>query len=349
MIPHNRLTFGSEEVQAVADVVESGSWSGGPQVKLLEQTLARLSGRTGAVCVGSGLGAIRLALLCLDINAGEEVIVPAYSCVSLANAVLSIGARPIPVDVSRHNWNVDLEAVAKARNDKTKAIIAVHTFGALVDIDRLKILDLPVIEDCAHALGLTVNGKPVGGQGDIAVCSFYATKLLGGGEGGAVLTNDESQDHFVRQWRDCNNQPPSPTRLNDKMNDLEAALVCAQIERLDTLVESRQELARRYDGILQPMAEETNAFYVPEFSTERIWYRYIVEMRDLMAVEVIQQLRDFNVRAESPVINWVDGICEDEFPVSNCAWRHIVSLPLFPTLTEAEQDHVCSSFEKILR
>jgi dTDP-4-amino-4,6-dideoxygalactose transaminase len=346
-VPHNRLTFDDAEVEAVADVVRSGQWAQGPLVAELERELARMAGVQYAVCVASGLSALRLALGALQISSGDSVLVPAYSCVALANACLSWAARPLPVEIEGTSWNISVSACALASAEsRPKAIIAVNTFGVPADLSFCEITDVPVIEDCAHAFGLEFDGCRLGGRSEIGVLSFYATKLLGGGEGGAVLTNSSSVHEFVRSARDYSDQPPDAQRLNDKMTDLEAALVLAQLNRLPSMIARREALARRYIELLHDYAAEHQTFRLPKPDRNRVWYRFVVEMVGRSAHSVVGALYKEGVNAALPITDWRTGT-ESSCPIADRAYRSLVSLPLYPSLTEEEQGHVVRSFLKV--
>ncbi len=335
-VPHNRLTFGDEEAQAAADAVRSGYWAQGPRVKQLEELLVREAGGGHAVCVASGLGALRLALRALGVGPGDAVIVPAYSCVALANAVLAIGAEPIPVDVRADDWNLDPDRVREAvRVRAAKAVIAVNTFGCPADIDALRdAAQAPVIEDCAHAFGGAPGGQALGTRGDLAVLSFYATKLVGAGEGGAVLTRRDDAAEFITQWRDYTNQEPDPTRLNDKMTDIEAAIACCQMQRLPELLAARAALAARYNELLENAARR-GLVGLPSRRTGRVWYRYVVELKCDVA-PVAAAMATAGVQAVRPVLDW-RGAGETASPAADAAYTRLLSLPLYPLLSHWEQ------------
>jgi perosamine synthetase len=348
MIPHNRLSFGQQAAYEVADVVASGWVASGSRVERLEKELARVAGRRFCRCVGSGLGAIRLALQALGVGSGDEVVIPAYSCVALANAVLACGAKPVAVDIAAGAWNLDPKQVRRAANPKTKAVIAVHTFGLPAPIHDLASLNIPVIEDCAHTLGIEVNGKAVGSLGAVAISSFYATKLVGGGEGGAVFTDKKEIAEFVSQSRDYDEQAPSGLRLNDKMNDMEAALALTQLRDLERILETRAGLVREYDKALRPVSEKTGLFRVPAIAADRVWYRYAVEMVSGDADRVIDALQGYGVEARKPVTDWRTPEFRGECPVTDRAYALLVSLPLYPTLTAEEQQRVCEAFRSVV-
>lgn len=349
IVSHNRLTFDEAEVQAVADVVRSGHWAQGPRVAELERELARVAGVQYAVCVSSGLSALRLALGALQISCGDTVLIPAYSCVALANACLCRSATPIPVEIEGTNWNIDTNACRRAiAENSPKAIIAVNTFGTPADLSFRDAEGIPVIEDCAHAFGFELRGCRLGGRSEIGVLSFYATKLLGGGEGGAVLTNLRSVYEFIRSARDYSDQPPDSQRLNDKMTDLEAALVLAQLDRLASTLARREVLARRYLDLLGRFAGKFHSFRLPQADENRVWYRFVVEMLERSARSVIEALKMEGVDAALPVNEWRTSGRSD-CPVADRAYRSLVSLPLYPGLSQEEQDHVVKSLLKVCR
>jgi dTDP-4-amino-4,6-dideoxygalactose transaminase/RimJ/RimL family protein N-acetyltransferase len=347
-VPHNRLTWGSEESAAVSGVVASGHWAESAKVGEFESALAAVAGRRAVVCVGSGLGALRLALLSRGVGPGHAVIVPAYSCVALANAVLATGAVPVPVDVTAGDWNIDPEQAGGAKTPSTRTVIAVHTFGRPARIDAVRELGVAVIEDCAHALGVTQGGRPLGSLGTVSISSFYATKLIGAGEGGAVFTDDDEAAAFVRRWRDYVDQPPCGTRLNDKMTDLEAALGLAQLARLGRHLEARRRIAARYLEELGRLRSQIGGFTLPDDAAGRVWYRFAVELTCCDAREIIEEMRGFGVAAEQPVSNWLGEARIKDFPVAARAFASLVSLPLYPTLTEDEQERVCYAFAAAL-
>jgi dTDP-4-amino-4,6-dideoxygalactose transaminase len=290
------------------------------------------------------LAAIRLSLGALHVVSADRVLVPAYACVALANAALAWGAAPVPVDIEPEKWTIDpAESRRQFKTSHPKAGIAVNTFGVPAVIEKIE--GFTWIEDCAHAFGSDVNGKALGARAEIGVLSFYATKLIGGGEGGAVLTNSSQVAEFVKSERDYGDQPADPHRMNDKMSDLEASLVLAQLERLPNMLVARAALAGRY---LERLSETANAgvFRLPPKGTQRIWYRFAVEMLHLPAEIVVNDLRPFGIHAAIPVTDWRTKD-SPAAPAADRAYRSLVSLPLYPTLTEREQDAVIAAFIKL--
>jgi perosamine synthetase len=342
-VPHNRLTHGHEEAEAVRAVVESGHWAAGAETAALEADLARLTNRKEAVAVGSGFAALRLALMALRVGLGDEVVIPAYCCVALPNAVLALGAVPVVADVIPGAWCLDPAAAKKVVTSCTRAIIAVHSFGVAADMAALRGVGPSVIEDCAH--GLMEGG--MGGQGDVSVTSFYATKLVAAGEGGAVLADDPAIAAAVRAARDYGDQPASPLRQNDKITDLCAALARVQLVRLPEMIERRVKLARNYLESFSALSEK-GAFTLPTDIPDRVWYRFCLGVED--AGEWIGKLEGEMVSADKPVWDWREKGGPTRLsscPVSDSAYKSLLSLPLYPSLSAEEQKQVCVAIHGI--
>jgi len=342
-IPHNRLTFGNAECEVVAQTIRSGHWAQGPRVQELEAVLSRMSGVEHAVCVASGFSALRLSLGALGVRSSDSVVVPAYCCVALANAVLAWGATPVPVDIEDRGWNLSqTDCCSAIASRRPRAVIAVNTFGVPAEIDGIVDGVVPVIEDCAHAFGISAGGKWLGSRAHVGVLSFYATKLIGGGEGGAVLTNSTEIANYVRSARDYGDQPAAAHRMNDKMNDLEASLVLTQLKRLPELIAAREAIARRYLDLLSgPFLGRL--YRLPTDSKERVWYRFAVEMLTASAETVVHGLERSDICAAIPVYDWRTQGSPDA-SVANRAYRRLVSIPLYPALTPPEQDAVVEAF-----
>jgi perosamine synthetase len=326
--------------------VASAQWAGGPRVGALERRLSRRAGVAHAVGVASGLAALRLALKGLGVRRGDEVIVPAYACVALANAVLALGATPVAADVTPGDWNLDPRAAAAVRTGRTRAVIAVNTFGAPADVAGCRALGVPVIEDCAHGFGLAMADGVLGGRSDVAVTSFHATKLLGAGEGGAILTDGAELAAFVRDWRDYGDEPADGTRLNDKLSDIHAAIALVQLERLDAMIAARAERARWYHARLAETGRRTGAWTAPA-KAERVWYRYAIELGDRPAGGLVEALRRRGIGTACPVTDW-RAAGGPSCPTADRAYARLLSLPLYPTLGEDEQARVCEALEAVL-
>lgn len=338
-VPHNRLTFGEEEIDAVKSVVESGYWASGKGVVALEKHAAETSENNHAIAVSSGFSALRISLLALGVKKGDEVIIPGYCCVALANAVLAVGAVPVTADIDFKTLNLSADSVSKCITKNTKAIIAVHAFGLPAPIMLLKDLGMKVIEDCAHCFGINTEAGRIGSLGDIAINSFYATKLVGGGEGGMILTNSDEYATFASDFRDYTDKPPHAQRMNDKMSNLEAALSLEQLKRLPAMIRSRKTIAERYHEKLSnnPSAQ----FELPIFDQDRVWYRYGIKIKG-GAERMISIMEKDGIGTDKPVFDWTGE--NHTIPFAKRAYSEVLSLPCYPTLQPQEQDRVIESF-----
>ena len=346
MIAHNKLTYNSAESMAVRRVIDSGYWAAGKEVNRLEEELKAITKRKYAFAVSSGLSAITLALLALKVKKGDEVIIPAYSCVAIINAVLFCKAKPVPVDVLIDNWNIDPDLILTKVTSRTKAIIVVNTFGVRANFNKIKLYGIPIIEDCAHAIGGGTKKSFFGKNGIISITSFYATKLIGGGEGGAVLTDDKNIAEFVNDYRDYTDKKPSGFRLNNKMSDIHASVSLCQLKRLNEIIVSRLNIASTYDQYFKEMKNKFPDFIKPKFEN-RIWYRYVIYIQGIKAKKIIQELEKKGINSAEPVEFWVSKNKKKEFPISNFAYEHLVSIPIFPTLRGSDILKVINAIKSI--
>jgi dTDP-4-amino-4,6-dideoxygalactose transaminase len=348
LIPHNKLTFDDREVKAVTQIIKSGYWAGGNEVIKLENQICRETKRKYAFGVASGLSALRISLLSLGVDKNSEVIVPAYSCVAIANAVLACGAKPIAVDVIHDDWNIDPKKVAQAIGPKTKAIIAINTFGLPAQFKELTKLKIPIIEDCAHALGSTSDGFIFGNNGIISITSFYATKLIGGGEGGAIFTDDSKIAEFIEDYRDYTDKEPSGFRLNEKMSNIDAALSLSQLKKLNNFISRRQNIADLYESELKKLKELIPDFNIP-INKNRIWYRYTVHLKNISSDKLIKELKSNGICSAKPVEFWLKNSDLKKHPNSAFASQYLVSIPIYPTITKKEKLTVIQAINKSIK
>lgn len=348
-VRHSRCSISDDEISSVVAVLKSGHIAQGAQVAELEQRWSRDTGTTAAAAVGSGLAALRLALMALGVGSGHEVILPAYSCVALMNAVLSLGATPVLADVTPRTWTLSPADVARRLNARTKAIIAVHLFGAPAAIGELSALGVPVIEDCAHGIGGRVDGRPFGGAGALSISSFYATKMIAGGEGGIVAGRDARLIERIHRARDYGDQAPNGLHLNDKLTDIEAAIVQGQLSRLSATLSERKRLASAYDTGLRPLVDE-GLLELPAATDGRIWYRYAPRLGSPRAKAVSAAMAAAGISAEQPVWDLREtAVWRGDCPGTAEAFDHVLSLPLYPGLSAFDQQRVCAALHEILR
>ncbi|MBI3003320.1 MAG: DegT/DnrJ/EryC1/StrS aminotransferase family protein, partial [candidate division NC10 bacterium] len=273
LIPHSRPSLGPAEVEAVAAVLRSGQVAQGPEVAAFEAEVAARMGLRGGAAVSSGTAALHLALLALKVGRGDAVLIPSYTCAALLQAVRLAGAEPVLADVNPESGNLDPAAARRARTPRCRVLVPVHSFGWPADVEALRDLGLPIIEDCAQALGATAAGRPVGSRGEAAVCSFYATKVIAAGEGGMVLSDRPELLAVARDLRAYDEAPDPRLRFNYKMTDIQAALGRAQLGRLDDLLARRAAIAATYRKAL---AEAPVA--LPPEVPGRIYHRFVVRV-----------------------------------------------------------------------
>jgi perosamine synthetase len=252
--------LGDEELQNVTKAIKSG-WisSRGEFVRDFEAGFAAFCAVDHAVAVSSGTAALHLALAIVGIGPGDEVILPAITHISAINAVTYQGGSPVLVDCEPDTWCIDVNAVPRVVNKRTKAIIGVHLFGQMADIPGLRQIarpfDIPVIEDAAQAHGATLNGQKSGSLGHIGCFSFYANKIMTTGEGGMLTTNDQRLADKAAKLRDQASEKSSrfvhfELGYNYRMTNMQAALGVAQLAKVQAFINQRRAIANRYRDLL---------------------------------------------------------------------------------------------------
>jgi dTDP-4-amino-4,6-dideoxygalactose transaminase len=375
------LVFGkpdirSEEIAEVVDSLESGWIGTGPKVRRFEELLAEYVEASYVRCVSSCTAALFLALRTHDIGPGDEVIVPTMTFVASANVVEHVGATPVFVDAEPSTGLVDLDAVEAAVGPRSKAFIPVHLAGRPVDLDRLNALrdrrGLLVIEDAAHAIGARWRGRPVGSFGNPTAFSFYATKNVTTGEGGALAVDSEELAGRVEQlalhglslgaWQrfsDSGYRHYDATQPGFKFNltDLAAALGIHQLRRLDEGIAIREWLWHRYDELLAPLPLETPPQAASEMHHARHLYQVLLtgewtQRRD----EVLDGLTKRRIGAGvhyravhlHPFYAETYGLRPEQFPVATDISERTISLPLGSNVSERDQDDVVAALVDIL-
>lgn len=361
MIPHSKPCIEPVDEQAVLDVLRSGQIAQGPAVARFEQAMAEYLGLQGGVAVNSGTMALELALRALHIGEHDEVILPSYVCSAPWQAITRVGARPVLADIDPETLNIDPASARRALTTKTRAILVPHLFGLPADLEALQQLDVPLIEDCAHTLGATVAGRPVGSVGTLTVCSFYATKLLCAGEGGMILSNDSALLDRVRQFREYDERPVLTLgSSNLKMSDLHAALGRAQLARLPAFIARRRRIAEVYRRTLA----ETRAGKgligpsVPSARTH-VYFRYVVRLKaegpwgsSAATVDptdsLLARFHAAGLQARRPVFRPLHQYLGHKgFPASEEASRTALSLPIYPSMTEEDLQCCLATIQEV--
>lgn len=335
-IPHSRPTIEADDLAAVDRVLASGHLSQGAEVRAFEEETAAFLGLRGGVATSSGTAALHLALLALGVGPGDEVLIPSYVCAALLHATRFVGARARIVDCEPDGVNISPRDAARKRSPSTKAIIVPHMFGAAAPVEEFRHLGLPIIENCAQALGATLDGRPLGSVGDVTVLSFYATKMITTGEGGMLLSNREGLLDEAHDLRDYDKRPDCRLRFNYKMTDMQAALGRSQLRKLPRFVERRRGLARRYHEVL---GERTLVYTPPREGAA--CYRFVFRVADPKGF--VGEMAADGVECNPPVFHPLHVVAgADPCPSAEDVFRHAASVPIYPTLRDEEADAIAA-------
>jgi len=339
---------------AVHSTLESGHFILGPAVVKFEETIAAYLGVKHAVGLASGTDALVLALRALDIGAGDEVIIPAYTFFATAGTVMSVGATPVFVDIDPVSYEMDVAQIAERITSRTKAIIPVHLYGHPAEMDPIleiaRARDLKVIEDNAQAFGATYLGRKTGAMGDIGCLSFFPTKNLGAfGDGGMVVTNDAALAERMRMLRTHGWKKKyysEEVGYNSRLDAMQAAILQAKFPHMDAWNEKRRALAHRYSEKLASTGLAT--------PVERKWGRHVYHLyilRSSKRDELQSFLKQKGIASEVyyPLPPHLSVPCkkfgykEGDFPHAEKAARETLALPLYPELTVEQQDDVIAA------
>lgn len=378
-IPFALPDVSDEEVAAVAAAMRSGWVTTGPQTKKFEAEFAAfLGGDVEAIAVNSATAGLHLALEAVGIGPGDEVITTTHTFTATAEVVRYLGADPVFVDVDSHTLCIDVDAVAAAITPRTKAILPVHYAGLAADMKGILELarqhGLRVVEDAAHALPTTFQGKLIGAlDSDVSVFSFYANKTMTTGEGGMLVTRDaeiakrakvmrlhginrDAFDRFVSKTPAWYYEVVAPG-FKYNMTDVAAAMGCAQLKKLPRFLERRRQLAARYFEGLQdlPLILPADA---PEGDVHA-WHLYVIRLTDAARCtrdEVIQALSDRGIGTSVHYVPlhrhpyWRDryDLRPEMFPVSEDAYQRMLSIPLYTAMSDADQERVIEALRAVL-
>lgn len=367
MVPVFKPSMGQDECDAVAEVLKS-SWIGlGPKTAEFEAKFAEYVQSPYAVGLNSATAALDLATLLAGVGPGDEVIVPTMTFVSTAHAVVHRGARVIFADVDRDTLHISLGDVERKLTSKTKAVIPVHYSGRPVDVRQLQQIvgdRVTIIEDCAHAAGASYYGKKVGSEGNLSCFSFHAVKNLAMGDGGALVSHREKDyDRAKRlRWLGIDKDTWTRTDANRKywwqyavaevgykchMNDINAALGLVQLKKLDQMNARRREISRMYTESLCNVVE-TPPDDTPEFRSS--WHIYCIKCnrRDDLAAHL--QTQGISTGVHYYPIHLYDTCygTQPELPIAEAEMKRILSLPIFPDMTDDQVVQVCEQIKTFL-
>jgi dTDP-4-amino-4,6-dideoxygalactose transaminase len=366
---------GDEEWQAVREPLARGWLTQGPQVAAFEKEFAQRHEVAHAVAASSCTTALHLGLAALGIGPGDEVVVPAFTWVATANAVLYCGARPVLADVNPVTFDVDPEDVRRRLTPRTRAVIAVHLFGLCADVDALERAapGVPIVEDAACAAGASYKGRPAGSLGRLAAFSFHPRKAITTGEGGMVTTDDEDlaervnvlRNHGASVSEEQRHRGPRPYLLpefevigfNYRMTDVQAAIGRVQLRKLDRFIAERARLARIYDERLADL---------PWLATPRVpdgyghcWQSYVLLVDEAAAPvprnEIMERLKERGI-ATRPGTHAVHtlaayrdrfGLRPEDYPNAQACEQRSLAIPLHNRMSEDDASYVAEALHSI--
>jgi dTDP-4-amino-4,6-dideoxygalactose transaminase len=342
--------------EALVRVAASGNYVLGPEVKGFEDEFARYVGANHAVGVGNGTDALRMALKALNVGPGDEVITVPFTFVATAEAIAELGARPVFVDIDPRTFNMDPGLVEKVITQRTKGILPVHLYGQVADTDALgRICEahgLFMLEDAAQAAGAARNGRKAGSIGTAAVFSFYPTKNLSAmGDGGIITTNDPALAERIRLLRvhgSAKKYEHKELGYNSRLDEMQAAVLRVKLPHLEAWNARRREIARIYDAELAGLVE--TPFVEPGCEHTYHQYTIIAERRDELAAFLKEQGIGTAIHYPLPLHLQPSfaylGYKPGDFPVAESMAKRVLSLPVFPELSDEEVHEVASAIKR---
>ncbi len=367
MIPLSQPDITDLEIDAVVEVMRSGTLSIGPKIEAFEAACAKVAGRAHGVGINSGTSGLHLAMLAAGVKAGDEVITTPFSFVASANCCLYVGARPVFVDIDPKTLNLDHTRLEAAITPRTRAIVAVECFGhpgGMKEIERIaRKHELVLIEDCCEGFGGASGERPIGSFGRAGVFAFYPNKQITTGEGGMIVTDDDAFAATCRALRNQGREGMSwlaHQRLgfNYRLSEINAAVGLSQVSRLEEILERRRRVAAWYMDCLM-----TNPYLIlPTIKDQQSmsWFVFVVRLNDLFSGddrdELIRQLRAEGIGCNNyfppihlqPYMKQQFGFADGDFPVCEHVAGRTIALPFFTRMTEAQVRRVCRVLEPML-
>ncbi|MEK6674058.1 MAG: DegT/DnrJ/EryC1/StrS family aminotransferase [Planctomycetota bacterium] len=369
VIPLARPNITQAEIDAVVEVLRTPNLSLGPKVPEFEQAFAKYCGTKHAVACSSGTTGLHLIMAALGIGPGDEVATTPFSFVASSNCILTVGAKPVFVDVDPKTWDIDASAVEAKLTPNTKAILPVDVFGTIADFPIINAIarkrGITVVEDSCEALGSTLHGRRAGALADVGVFGFYPNKQLTTGEGGMVVTNDDKIDALCRSLRNQGRDPEGGGWLahprlgyNYRLSDINSALGLAQLRRVEELIAARSRVQRWYVDRLGDERRVTMQRVRP--SVEVSWFVFVVRLADSYEPgerdRILSTLRDRGIGCSNyfapihlqPFYRERFGYKPGSFPICEALAARTIALPFHHELSEGDVDWVCSELQQLL-
>ena len=361
-IPWAKPTFWGNEQDYVVEALNSTWISGGPFVERFEKDFSKYTGSPFALTNSNGTTAIHLAYLALGLKPGDEVIIPGFGFLAAANLALQFGAKPIFAEVDPETWLVTAQEIKKCLSPKTKIIVPIHSYGNVCEMDKILELahnhNIPVVEDAAEAFASQYKGYQSGTVGTIGTFSFQATKIITTGEGGMTVTANEELYNRMALYRSHGmlrktyywHELPGH---NFRLTNLQAALGCAQLEKLDHIIRERNRVYSHYKKYLFNIYGITPQYISP--NVEPVLWAMAIKL-DTRAYpqgrdEVIKQLAHLNIETRpgfySP--SFMDFYPCPKLPICEEISKQVISLPTFPSLKNDEIEYICNSLINLQR
>lgn len=345
---------------AIAEVVESTAFIGGRYVEAFEKRFAEYCGSRHCVGVSSGTSALHLAMVALGVGPGDEVIAPANTFIATTEAVTHAGATTVLVDVDPATSNIDVSKIEKAITRRTKAIIPVHLYGQMAEMDAITDLarrhSLLVIEDACQAQGSEFKGKRAGSYGDAAGFSFYPAKNLGAyGDAGAVVTDSQEVAERIRLYANHGRRGATDHAVegfNARLDGIQAAVLSAKLPYLDKWNEMRHQAAERYDDLLSGIDVVTPS---EAEGAKHIYHLYVIKVRDRDRVKRDLEAKGIGCGLHYPIpLHLLDayrhlGKPAGSFPVTEAAAREMLSLPMYAEITVEQQQYVADCLREAVK
>ena len=377
-LPFNQPDIGEEEIDEVVKTLRSGWITTGPRTKEFERRFAAYVNSRHAIAVNSCTGGLHVALAAAGIGPGDEVVVPTMTFCATANVVVHLGATPIIVDVEPDTLNIDPQCLDAAITRRTKAVIPVHLYGHPCEMDRINDIteahDVLVIEDAAHAVAAEWRGRRIGSLSLATAFSFYATKNLTTAEGGMITTDDDDYAERMRIWslhgisRDAWKRysaegswyyEVSVPGFKYNLTDLQAALGLHQLSRLEDMTCRRAKLAAQYRAGLSGLPEVELPIVRP--GIRHAWHLYPIRLRpELLTIDrarFIEQLKSEGIGTSvhfiplhrHPYYRDRFHFQPSEFPVADAAYERLISLPLYPRMTDSDANDAIEAVRRVVR
>jgi perosamine synthetase len=360
-IPWAKPVFWGREQAYVADALTSTWISGGSYIDRLEREIAAFCNIPHALTVANGTAALHLCYLALGLRSGDEIVVPGFGYLAAANVALHVGARPVFAEVDPATWCVTAETIARVLTPRTRAVVPIHTYGNVCEMDSIVALCGPrgvlVIEDAAESFGTRYKGRQSGTIGDIGCLSFQATKTITTGEGGMVITRRDELVEPLRLYRSHGvlrrRYFHEVAGLNFRLTNMQAAIGCAQLEQIDAIIAARRCMHERYCSCL----ENLGGVVMQKFSAsvEPVVWAIAVKLDpaafpqgrdaviDQLATAGIETRPGFYPPNAMPDL-YGNGL---DLPICTAIARQVISLPSYPSLTRDEVELVCASLKAL--